>query len=105
MVETWLFFFTTRKSFLRKLRIHDTCGVHNLHGIPGIMGCLFSIIFGTALGVVNAKAQICTLLLTLTVAVFGGLFTGWILDTVCLSKFEREHKEHFEDGEHWKKEH
>ena len=27
-----------------KLRIHDTCGVNNLHGLPGVMAGLLSVL-------------------------------------------------------------
>uniref|UniRef100_G1PLH9 Ammonium transporter Rh type A n=1 Tax=Myotis lucifugus TaxID=59463 RepID=G1PLH9_MYOLU len=30
--------------FATKLRIHDTCGVHNLHGLPGVVGGLAGIV-------------------------------------------------------------
>ena len=28
-----------------KLKLHDTCGVHYLHGIPGVLSGLLSVLF------------------------------------------------------------
>jgi ammonium transporter Rh len=35
----------------RKIKLHDTCGVHNLHGMPGMLGC-----FGGAVSAALASA-------------------------------------------------
>lgn len=31
----------------RKLKVHDTCGVHNLHGIPGVMAGLIAVLMAS----------------------------------------------------------
>lgn len=39
--EFWIVLFSTFKPILEeKLKIQDTCGVHNLHGMPGILGAI-----------------------------------------------------------------
>ena len=85
--------------FVKKhLLLHDTCGVLNLHGIPGVNGALISAIVayraGTTFGeenlrdaykvqasrepYVQAGYQLAGLGVCLGIAIFGGLFTGFV---------------------------
>uniref|UniRef100_A0A2K6BQ48 Ammonium transporter Rh type A n=3 Tax=Cercopithecinae TaxID=9528 RepID=A0A2K6BQ48_MACNE len=66
--------------FTTKLRIHDTCGVHNLHGLPGVVGGLAGIA-AVALGASNTSVamQAAALGSSIGTAVVGGLITGLIL--------------------------
>ncbi|XP_020849553.1 ammonium transporter Rh type A [Phascolarctos cinereus] len=67
--------------FATKLRIHDTCGVHNLHGLPGVIGGIASIV-AVALGATDKTTmamQAAALGTSLGTAIVGGLLTGLIL--------------------------
>uniref|UniRef100_A0A8C6NZU3 Ammonium transporter Rh type A n=2 Tax=Nothobranchius TaxID=28779 RepID=A0A8C6NZU3_NOTFU len=59
------------------LGIQDTCGVHNLHGMPGILGGLAGIV-AVALGKKNGSAsmQAAALASSLGFALIGGAITG-----------------------------
>eukprot|EP00069_Balaena_mysticetus_P020734 bmy_13137T0 len=80
MVSVFGFKFLT-PFFTTKLRIHDTCGVHNLHGLPGVIGGLASIVF-IALETADTSAmamQAAALGSSIGTALVGGLVTGLIL--------------------------
>nr|AGA93879.1 RhBG [Porichthys notatus] len=84
-----------------KLKIQDTCGVHNLHGMPGVLGAIVGAItasvatkdiYGDGLedvfpdvysGKVTASfqggRQAISLAVTLGIALLGGLIVGFIL--------------------------
>ena len=102
----------------RKLRIHDTCGVNNLHGIPGIIGGLsgaisasstsdelygdniqniFPAMDGTRTNIDQGFYQFLALATTLGISIFGGLFTGYLLNTRCC----RNQKKYFDDEDNW----
>lgn len=58
-----------------KFKIVDTCGVHNLHGMPGLLGgfSAFLIVPGIAVAQFNGIA------ITLGIAIVGGLIAGAII--------------------------
>ncbi len=55
------------------IRGTDTCGVHNLHGMPGLLGGLSAIIITG-----NAGTQILCMIITVAVAFVGGRIVGAI---------------------------
>ncbi|XP_072316394.1 ammonium transporter Rh type B [Eucyclogobius newberryi] len=85
----------------QKLKIQDTCGVHNLHGMPGVLGAIVGAVtaavatkevYGEGMedvfpkiqsGAFTASAQgvrqAISLIVTLGMALFGGLIVGFIL--------------------------
>merc|ERR1712045_706872 len=99
-------------------KIHDTCGVHNLHGMPGLIGSLLSVIItaATATKAVMGDSlkeifpyvgdekysdkyqydnpgkqgamQLASLGVTLAIAIIGGTITGFILK--ALGKFQHK---------------
>ncbi|KAJ6659612.1 hypothetical protein lerEdw1_018581 [Lerista edwardsae] len=65
-----------------KLKVQDTCGVHNLHGLPGVLGGIASII-AAALQVnanLSAAMQAAALACSIGIALAGGALTGSVTD-------------------------
>jgi ammonium transporter Rh len=56
-------------------RIVDTCGVHNLHGMPGLLGGLAAILVIPGI----ATAQLVGIACTVILALIGGVVSGYIL--------------------------
>lgn len=103
---------------LQSIRIHDTCGVNNLHGIPGLMAGIAGIVvvfIGNRSDYVKHLTDTClsggvertrnmqslyqtaALGLTLCIALVSGLVTGSILR---LSIFVQKY-ENFDDEPNW----
>jgi len=58
-----------------KMKIVDTCGVHNLHGMPGLLGGLVAIIVVPG----AAVAQLSGILFTIVLAFSAGVVGGYII--------------------------
>jgi ammonium transporter Rh len=102
-----------------KVGLYDTCGVNNLHGMPGILGGLASVVtasmaghaslYGDNVGDVfpevadgrsaghQALMQLLALVVTLAIAVAGGLLTG----ALCKKKVFDPPKLLFNDTTHF----
>jgi ammonium transporter Rh len=81
-----------------KIKLHDTCGIHNLHGMPSLISAISACIiaavasenvYGVDLAGVYVKRphrsaleqsqmQVAFLFITLGISMFGGAFTGFI---------------------------
>ncbi|KAK0142177.1 Ammonium transporter Rh type A [Merluccius polli] len=83
-----------------KLGIQDTCGVHNLHGMPGILGGLAGIV-AVALGKIEGKAsmQAAALASSLGFALVGGTITGFIMKLPFLAQPPDQNC--FDDSIYW----
>ena len=75
----------------RKLNISDTCGVNNLHGMPGLVGGI-SVMFIVP-GIVGG--QIAGIIATLVIAFAGGLITGALIRLTGLRNNAYEDDEEF----------
>ncbi len=58
-----------------KFKIVDTCGVHNLHGMPGLLGGLIAILVVPGIAI----AQLAGIAITIILAFGGGLLGGFII--------------------------
>ncbi|XP_005528831.1 PREDICTED: ammonium transporter Rh type A [Pseudopodoces humilis] len=88
-----------------KLKIQDTCGVHNLHGLPGILGGVAGIIV-TAIKretreghLLTPSIQTAALGSTLAIAMVGGALTGAILKLPFLGQVSDQNC--FDDSAYW----
>ena len=100
-----------------KLKIADTCGVHNLHGMPGILGGIVSaltLVLADGTGVYvdktdeenypfgdytlsqQASFQIVAVLVTLSFAIIGGLMVGFIIKFMKFPNYLFTDEDNFE---------
>jgi ammonium transporter Rh len=95
----------------RGLGLKDTCGVHNLHGMPGVLGGLLSALFASLYGGREGNAslmergidgqpgaQLAALGCTLAVALSAGAVAGWLTATAGPAMSAATA---FEDGQLW----
>jgi ammonium transporter Rh len=62
-----------------KIGLHDTCGIHNLHGMPSLLGALISAAIPNLFpgkSVFVTKLQLTGIGITLAAALLTGVFTG-----------------------------
>jgi ammonium transporter Rh len=69
----------------------DTCGVHNLHGMPGLLGGLVGIVVVPSV----AKAQIVGIIFTVIFALIAGVISGAIIRATGKNELAYEDSDEF----------
>ncbi len=84
------------QSRLQKLfKIVDTCGVHNLHGMPGLFGGLIAILVVPGI----AKAQLAGIGITVVLALVGGVVSGFIIKATGKKEIVYEDADEFANSQ------
>jgi ammonium transporter Rh len=85
------------------LGVHDTCGIHNLHAMPAVIGAIASVIVqaheGTSMHTDPSQwwFQLVAMILCIAYSIVTGLITGFILKTMEPANNVKE----FHDHEWW----
>lgn len=85
-----------QSKFQNIFKIVDTCGVSNLHGLPGLFGGLAAIVVVNG---IDMSAQLKGILITVIIAVIGGLFTGKLVSFFGKPTVIYDDVSEFEDAE------
>ena len=108
---------------LKKIQLHDTCGVHNLHGLPGVLGAVIGAVSASLAdssfdnqetlestfvaikedGRTTAQQgwyQMAALGCTLGISIIGGLISGCLASRFNAVDLLFDDKEHFEEVEY-----
>ena len=69
----------------------DTCGVHNLHGMPGLLGGIVAVFVVPG----SAKAQLTGIVVTIVFALISGVISGYIIKATGSKLMTYEDREEF----------
>jgi ammonium transporter Rh len=75
----------------RALKIVDTCGVHNLHGMPGLLGGLAAVFIIPGIAV----AQLAGIAFTVIFALIAGVIAGFVVRATGAKQVAYEDEEEF----------
>lgn len=87
-------FAVIQEKLQKALRLVDTCGVSNLHGIPGLLGGFAALIF---VGGIDKTAQLSGIGITVGIALVTGLVAGKVLAVTGQRNMSYQDSEEFPD--------